>query len=208
MSLITIEYFQKELDDSASNENGLLTKAINRATASINTWSSRKYDPFESFDVTNNTPLAPDDIIAICIEIAKAYYFLSLGEVSRAGEEKAYWKTLLNDYKKDIQEIDISPVWKDQTISLNTYDNMLIGTQTASLQFHRVIPHNAYVLSGATAIWGKETHWTITKGYVYEDEHPDGWYFRALDSDVEGTLYYMRSYRKDGKDYASYQPLD
>jgi len=208
MSLITVEYLQDELDEGASNENGLLTKAINRATASINTWASRRYDPFEDFDITNNIPLAPDEIIAVCVEVAKAYYFLSLGEVSRNGEEQAYWKTILDAHKTDLYKLEITPKWETQPIALDSNDSMLIGTQTASARFPRIIPQNAYIISGASAVWSKNSHWVITKGQSFDDEHPDAWYLRGLDNTIEGILYYMRSYRKDGKDYAIYQTMD
>ena len=183
-----------------------LTYAVNSATAFVNTWTSRKYDPWDDFQESPEVILAPAEIGEICLQVAEAYYFIDIGQTTRDGNEDLYWDDFLERKKEELKEIGVSPTWETQTISLDSNDCMLIGSRSATGgMWPRVIPFTAQVISATTNIWIQPDDYTIRMGGDYTDEYPDAWYLDVnTGSSVEGTLRYMRTYRKDTIDYMRY----
>jgi len=205
MSIIPLVLLQNELPSDAVNSNNELTYAIAQATNFCNNWAY-KYDPFDDYDTDDDTTRAPDQIVRICLEMAKIYYWETVGEVTRDGDNYQIMQNEIENYQKKLQEIQISPSWEEQAISLDTNYCMLVGSRTnTGGMWPRVIPQTAQVIDGYN-VWVRPDHWTIRKGGTYSGEYPDAWYLEVSSSySVAGTLRYMRTYRNDSIDYARYQ---
>ncbi|MBU2177661.1 MAG: hypothetical protein KJ556_21425, partial [Gammaproteobacteria bacterium] len=214
----------------ATDVDSALTNAVTEATAFVNTWTSRNYLEWEAYstqaeegagasssssssstsgdgsraDDTTYTINAPNEIARICLQVSKIMYWQGQGHISRDGEEDEKLEGRLEYYRQLLEKIEISPVKKDVTISLDTNGCQLIGRNL------NIIPWNSYVVSASTNMWNQGEHWTIRKGGTYDDEYYDGWYFDASNytDTMEGTLYYWRSYRKDTKDYMRFVKED
>lgn len=221
--IIPIEYLDRELPEDATDVDGALTNAVTEATAFVNTWTSRNYLEWEEYSTeeeegagasssssssSSSTDAsiagpetyiinAPREIARICLQVAKIMYWQGQGQISRDGEEDEKLEARLEYYRQLLEKIEISPVKKNVSISLDTNGCQLIGRN------QNVVPWSSYVISATTNIWNQGEHWTIRKGGLYDDEYYDGWYFDASNytSTMEGTLYYWRSYRRDTKDY-------
>jgi len=206
MTIISTTMLTSGLPSDAATDTTQISDAVLEATAFVNTWSSKKYDPFDDYQESPELILAPREIGRICLQVAKAYYYMGVGEIYRDGNENASWELILETYRSQLISIDIQPTWETQAISLNTDNSMVIGSRvTTGGMWPRVIPQTAQVISGAGNTWLYPDDWTITKGGDYDDEYLDAWYLRAdTGSTVEGTLRYMRTYRNDGRDYARY----
>lgn len=209
MSIISVSYLKAELPNDANNLNKLLTKSVNRASSYINTWTSKRHYPFSDYDTTTGEPTAPDEIVFYCTEVAKAFYFSSIGEVSRSGEERSFWLSHLNEIKKDLQELKVSPEWLSDTISLDSNNVMSLGGSASNHGVFNIIPHNAEI-TGGTSQWVRNDDWKIVKGEFLNQAYigdyiTDSWYLYSTVSDsLDGTIHYMRTFRKDGGDYAIY----
>lgn len=204
MSIIPVSLLESELPDSAENNNNELTKAVNRATSFVNTWTSKKYDPWDNF-TTNDVTLAPDVIVEIAVGVAVLFYRKTSGDVSRDGEDNDLYIESKEDFKTELMDIIVPPKFQTLTIDLDSNDSMVIGSRTTTTGiWTRVLPANSHITSATTNIYVYGEDFTISKGGYNEDEYPEAWYLRAEDSNVEGTLNYMRTFRKDMHDYLVY----
>lgn len=209
MSIISVTQLDNELPADASNASGEMTDAVSQATGFINTWTSMHYDPFDDYYIDPTSPSveiapAPAIVQRMCLEVAKAFYFMSVGERYRDGLEKTSWAEYLDGIKTDLKMLSVAPEWKTQTISLDTSNAMVIGSRSALGFWPRVIPQTAQVVSATTNIWIPPDDWFIGQGAGLADEYPGAWYFYGGSSSVEGTLRYMRTYRNDAIDYGRY----
>lgn len=197
---------ENELSNDAENNNNEITRAVNSATGFINTWTSNRYDIWDNYNTDNDVPRAPDIIVAYCLRVAKMYYKEAIGEVWRDGGEDKSITDVLAEIKKELMKIIVPSEYTTQAISLDSNYSMLIGSRTTtSGQWTRVIPFNAHITSGGSSVYVINDDFWINKGGYYTDEYPDAWYLRTNQgSSVEGTLNYMRTYRKDCADYIMY----
>ena len=196
MSIISVAHLTQELPSDAENSNDEKTKAVAQASAFVDTWSN-KYYPWDDYDSSSGETEAPDIIVRLCLDIAKAMYYEAVSEVTRGGDERDALTTFLADKRAELQEIDIKPKLLTKTISLDSNDAMLIK------RFTHVIPQTAYVTSAvAGTVWNPVEDWRIARGGTNDDEYYNEWYFYANSSSVEGTLGYYRTYRNDGADYS------
>lgn len=213
MSIISVSYFKKELPEDTDNLNKLVTKAVSRASSFVNTWTSNRHYPFADYDSTTGEPTAPGDIVGYCIEVAKAYYYASIGQVSRNGEERRYWLDNLKIVREELQTIKISPEWYTKLISLDSNNIMSLGGTSVNHGVFQVVPCNAEIIDGASN-WERNNDWKIVQGAYLSpmfdaDYISDAWYLYSLyGSSLDGTVHYMRTYRKDGGDYAQYSRMD
>lgn len=206
MAIISISMLSNRLPGSPSGSD--LTLAVNRASSFVNTWAQR-YDPFDDYQESPESILAPAEIGELCLSAAEAFYYKQIGQRNRNGDEVQKWHDYLygdNGLKKQLQTIKIEPEWKTQAISLTSDNVMVIGSRTVTGgMWPRVIPFTAQVISATTNVWVYPDDWYIRKGGLYDDEYRDAWYLDCDNgSQVEGTLRYMRTYRSDGLDYARY----
>ncbi|HUX59530.1 MAG TPA: hypothetical protein VMV77_21330 [Bacteroidales bacterium] len=203
MSIVSINMLSDRIPGTSDGTD--LLNAVNRATSFVNTWTSKVYDPWEDFQASPELLLAPQVIGEICIEVAEAMYYMLIGQIQRDGEGNDLWRQLLDDKKEELQNIDVNPEWKSQAISLDSNKRMVVGTRnTVTGVYPRVIPFNANVISGAGNNWNRGTDYYVRQGGINRDENSDAWYFDAQSSSLEGTLNYLRTYRKDTKDYMTY----
>ncbi len=204
MSIIPVSLLESELPDSAENNNNELTKAVNRATSFVNTWTSKKYDPWDNF-TTNDVTVAPDAIVEIAVEVAKMFYQKTAGVVWRDGEDNDLYADAKENFKTELMDIIVPPEFQTLTISLDPNDSMVIGSRTTTTGiWTRVLPAFSHITSASVNIYVYGEDFAISKGGYNEDEYPDAWYLRAEDSNVEGVLSYQRTYRKDMHDYLVY----
>lgn len=206
--IISTTMLTNELPSDATDTNNVITNAVSMASSFVNTWA-KNYDPFDDYQVSPEIALAPDIIVRICIEVAKAYYYMGIGQIYRDGNENTAWNDQISNYREQLLNIIIEPTWETQTISLNTYNTMIIGSRTITGgMWPRVIPHNAQVIGSGSNVWTYPDDWYIRKGGVYDNEYLDAWYLDCTNgSSVEGTLRYMRTYRNDYRDYARYSEI-
>ena len=200
MSIISTAQLTAELPAGADSTK--ISNAVLRSSDLVNTWATH----YEIFPDITDAQTAPYQAQLIAVEIAKALYFMGIGQVYRDGQEQDSWQAVLNRYEKTLAEIDIPPSSFSKTISLDTNGVMLIQRGMNILRHH---PKMCYVLSAAAptgTIWNQGYHWDIRKGTDSEVEWTDGWYFDAeqYKSTIEGTLYYARTWRNDGLDYLRY----
>jgi len=202
MSIISTSMLTSRLPGISDGDTAL--NVINRGTSFVNTWTSKRYDPWDDFTESPEAAVAPYEIVEICLEVSEVFYYLDIGQKSRDGNDLTVYHDFLKGKKEELLSIDISPTWHNQAISLNSNKNMVIGNRTSGT-WTRVIPFNANIISNGTSIWTHPQHWTIRKGGNYVDEYTDAWYLDCNTGySVEGTLKYMRTYRKDCMDYARY----
>ncbi len=202
MSIISAKDQMSVLPSDADDTDGLVTLAASSASSFINTWTARKYYPFEDFNSTTGTARAPAIIVAKCKEIGKAFYYLSIDEEDRDGDEKEKWTKYLDRQQKILPDIHIPASINTQVVSFDSNGAMLIGADNG-IGYPQIIPFNAKVASGSTNVWINNTNFFVRKGGLNTDEYPDAWYLYRVDTDLEGTLTYTRTYRSDGADYAS-----
>ncbi len=210
MTIVSISMLSDRLPGTAASAD--LTLAVNRATSFVNTWA-KDYDPFDDYQESPESILAPPEIGDICLSAAEAFYYKEIGQRSRDGNETGYWQQYLYGdsemmgLRQQLMEITIEPTWETQTISLNSNNAMIIGSRTTTGgMWTRVIPFTAQVISGGSSVWVCPDDWSIRKGGNYTDEYPDAWYLDAnTGSSVEGSLRYRRTYRNDAMDYARYR---
>jgi hypothetical protein len=200
-----------------------LTLAVNRATSFVNTWA-KDYLPFDDYQISPEAILAPAEVGDICLSAAEAYYFLEIGQRNRDGTERTFWNEFLYGtktkgskssaddvpgLKSQLMEIRIEPEWQSQTISLNSDNVMLIGTRNSTTgAFEKIVPYLANITGTATDLQ-RNDEFVIRKGGFYDDEFYQAWYLDvdSGNSVTGGTLHYLRTYRKDAKDYADYKGL-
>ena len=189
-----------------------MTYAVNRATSFVNTWA-KDYLPFDDYQESPETILAPPEIGEFCLKAGEAFYYLETGQRNRDGNEDVGWNNFLygNDetegLKDRLKTIRIEPTWERQTISLDSNNVMLLGTRNSTTgAFERVIPYKANITGTSTALQ-RNDEFIIRRGGDYDDEYHDAWYL-DVDSNASvtnGTIHYLRTYRKDAKDYAEYK---
>lgn len=203
--IIPVEYLDNVLPEDADNQMDRQTNAVTMATAFVNTYASH-YLPFDGYSVTTGsgdeddtyTINAPNVIAQICTQVAIAFYFLSTDQVMRDGEERQLWNATLDRYKEGLRDIEIEPDEYQVTVSLDSEGYQLIARN------QNIIPNTAFITSGSSNIWNNGEHFYIRKGQLDADDYYfDGWYLDGSNEkdDLEGTLTYYRSYRRDGKDY-------
>jgi len=195
MSIISVAHLTAELPSDAENSNDEKTKAVSQASSFVDTWSN-KYYPWDDYDESSGEAEAPYMIVRLCLDIAKAMYYEAVSEMTRGGDERDALSLFLADKRTELKEIDIKPELKSKTIALDSNDAMLIK------RFTHVIPQTAYVTSASDGVWNAGSDWWISRGGRNDDEYYNEWYFYASGSDVEGTLYYYRTFRSDGVDYS------
>lgn len=205
-TIIPARYLDEMLDDDATNQYSRIDNAVIRATVFVNTYAVN-YLEFDAYTVDEGsgdnddtyTINAPHEIEFICLDVAKTMYYMSIDHVNRDGTEWQRYKDELDYYKDMLKNINIEPKQYSVAISLNTDNAQLIARN------QNIIPFSSYITSDTTNIYTNGEDFFIRKGGVYDDEYWDGWYLDANnDPDIEGTLYYYRSWRKDGKDYIHY----
>jgi hypothetical protein len=200
MSIINVEYLRKELNDDATNDNNLLEKAVKRGSNFVNSYTAKKYYPFDNYDVVNDEVKAPDLIISICVEVAKVYYNLSLSMTNREGEEIVFWQSMLKNLQKQLTDINISPDWIIETISLDTENRMILGSSLMTNNNFQVVPYHASIING-------------TENFILNDDFSiinigNLWYLQSLNnSSLNGNIHYMRTYKNTGEDYALYSSI-
>jgi hypothetical protein len=206
MTIISTALLSKELPKDAVSDEEHLTTAVAQASSFVDTWTSNHYDPFDDYTTSEGTETfpAPQAIVRECLEVAKAIFWMGVGQVFRDGEEKSSWQDFLDNKETSLSKIKVNPEWKSQAISLNSSNAMVIGARSTAGFWPRIIPHTAQVVSGESNVWLKPDDWYIQQGGEHEDEYSDAWYLYAASSSVEGTLRYMRTHRNDGFDYARY----
>lgn len=203
MSIVSINMLSARIPGSPSGAD--LLKAVNRATGFVNTWTSMNYDPWQDFQASPELTLAPVEIAEECLEIAETMYYIEIGEIQRDGEGRNLHQEFLKDKRESLQTINVMPTWESQTISLDSNNRMVIGTRdSVTGVWPRVIPFNAEVVSSSSSTWIRGEDWYIRRGGVNQNEFGNAWYFDAQSSSVAGTLHYLRTYRKDTKDYMNY----
>jgi hypothetical protein len=209
MSIISIDEFRKELDEDTTDYNKLLTKSVNRATSFVHTYTAMHHMPFDDFNATTGFPRAPDDIVNYCTQVATAMFYMSIGESSRDGKERTFWKDILIELSNELKKLRISSKWITETISVDSNDIMLLGADINNHQTYKVIPFNANITGGAST-WVNGTDFVIVTGEFLNgltnvEYLRDVWYLYGLENTtVDGTLHYMRSFRNDNSDYALY----
>jgi len=206
MPIIPESLLENELYDSAENTNNYLTTAVNRATGFVNTWTSNKYDPWDNYDTSNNTVRAPSEIVSYTINIAKLEFGRINGVVSRDEDGNDLYEESIKNYQDELSTINVTPLFQTQTVSLDANGCMVIGSRTTTSGiWTRVLPKNAHIESAGSSVYVVVDDFWITKGGDYDNEYPDAWYLRTTTgSNVEGTLSYMRTFRKDMRDYLTY----
>lgn len=203
-TIISTAWLLRELPPGANDDDDEITDAVFQATDFVNTWAN-KYDPFDEYDTSPDAPRAPHVIVRATLEVAKAIYFLRIGQIFRDGQEQTSWQDVLAYYQDYLMKVQVSPEWKTQAVSLDSNNAMVIGSLTTGHMYPRVIPQTAQVISGSSNTWLQPDDFTIAKGGRYDDDDPQAWYLYADSSSVEGTLRYMRTYRNDFLDYGKYQ---
>ena len=177
-----------------------LTNAANESSRLVNTWSVY-YEQWP--EVSGGVYTAPYEIVRACIEVAKALYYLAIGQVSRDGDEGVRHSDTLKYYQGYLREIEVEPEIESVAISVDSDGYQLIALNQHIVQYHP----QCRVESAASpqAVWNQGKHWYIRRGDDSEEEYYDGWYLDAsYDTSIEGTLYYARSWRNDGRDYQKY----
>ena len=204
-TIISVTHLKNILPADAADTNSVLTNATVEATSLVNSWASR-YLPFPEVDVYGYAQ-APGIVIYYCRQVAKCLYYMGIGQIYRDGAEKKSWQDDLQYYKKLLNELDIEPTVHTVTLDVDANGRMLIARNQNILPQH---PQCCLVSSlSPQEEYNYGEHWNISRGKLYEGEHDDGWYFTALDdkATIEGTLYYVRSYRNDTRDYMKYKGL-
>lgn len=201
MSIISVERLSNELPNDASNADGILSLVVNRASVLVKAHTSNRYDSWDDYDSSTGEAKAPYEIEFICMEVAKAMYFLAIGQVDNDGFGRNIHTQYIKDTKKDLQKIDISTVTLTQNVSLDANDAMLIGERVNNI-WTRVIPQVCHVETATSNTWIKDVDFVVRKGGTNTDEYFDAWYLYALDTSLEGVLHYVKTFRSDAGNYA------
>jgi hypothetical protein len=205
-TIISVTHLKNILPSDAADTNNDLTNAVSEASSLVNSWASH-YMPFAEVDV-NGYAQAPGIVVYYCRQIAKCLYYMGIGQIYRDGAEKKSWQEDLEYYKKLLNELEIEPTVHTVVLTLDSNYRMLIARNQNILPQHT----QCKLLSNESPqnSWNFGEHWTISKGRMYDGEYEDGWYFTAIDDEttIEGTLYYVKSYRNDTRDYMRYNNLD
>jgi len=202
--IVPVATITAQLPSDAVDTNNWITDAAYKATAFCNSYAVN-YDPFDEYNASTDATRAPYEVVHICTEIAKVFYYMAAGQIYRDGSETETWQSVLNNFKTELMELKIEPTWEEQTISLDSNSQMIIGDRNAGGAFPRVIPFRAEVISDTTNVWTEGEDWYIRKGSGYDDTHRNAWYMVTDTSEtVEGTLRYMRTYKNNAEDYGKY----
>jgi hypothetical protein len=204
-TIISTTHLQNILSSDAADTNSVITNAVIEASSLVNSWASH-YLPFPEVD-SNGNAQAPGIVLYYCKQIAKCLYFMGIGQVCRDGMEKKSWQDDLQYYKKLLNELEIEPTIHSVELDVDSNGRMLIARNQNILPQHTQCRLVSALSPQEEYNYGE--HWNITRGKQFEGEFEDGWYFTALDdkATIEGTLYYVRSYRNDTKDYMKYNDL-
>lgn len=204
MTIISTAMLQKILPSDATDTNSEITNAVTMSNAIVNTETSDRYESWE--DYSDTSIVAPADIGFYCLQIAKHIYYQNIGSVVRDGAEEIDHEERIDYYRNLLKKIKIPPKLCTLTISLDSDGYQLIARN------QNILTYKGYIISsdssssdsGATR-WNIGTHFWILKGSQIDTDSywTDGWYLDGSShkDDLEGTLYYYRSYRIDGKDY-------
>ena len=201
MTIIATAHLIRELPLDATNENGAIDDAVEQASSFVQNHAIR-YEYFDDYQESPVDILAPGEVGRVCLEVAKAFYYLRIAQVNRNGDDLLFWQSIIDNYKSELKTIIIEPTWETQTISLDSNKAMRIGTLDNGGTWPHVIPFKSEVISATTNTWVYHEDFEIEKGGRYTDENPNAWYLYADTSSLEGTLRYLRTWRKDGFDYA------
>lgn len=205
-TIISTLHLQSALKPGATDTESRLTNACQAATNFINS-NAVRYHTFDNITAQGITQ-APAVIVMYCKIIAKIFYHILIGDIFLDGSEEKTWNDMLDKYRKIIRELEIEPSVHQKVISLDTNGCMLITRNQQILPYHP----DCKVVSSASPQedWNQDEHWTIRKGGKWDEENTDGWYFDAstYKDEIEGTLYYARSYRNDNHDYLTYGKVD
>lgn len=206
MPIIPESMLENELPNDAENNNKEITRAVNSATGFVNSYTSNRYDIWDNYDSSNDIPRAPDVIVAYTLKIAKIYYYQAIGDVWRDGGEAVTFQEVIDSQKNELLKLLVPPDWNTQAVSLDSNYCMVIGSRTTtSGTWTRVIPKNAHITSDGSSTYVINDDFWINKGGEFDNEYQDAWYLRTnYGSSVEGTLNYMRTYRKDMADYIAF----
>lgn len=188
-------------------DNTTATAVVEAATSFVNT-NALRYHPFDTI-ADDGTTQAPAIIVMYCKEIAKTMYLQAIGQTKRDGNETEDLQDVLDYYQDKLRDtkFQIEPAIIAKTISLNSNGSMLIARGQEILTYHPLCRVES--ADSPQNEWNQDEHWHIRRGTTDdESEFSDGWYFDAetYKDDIEGTLYYARSFRNDGWDRIRFNP--
>ena len=198
MAIITTTQLSGELPTGYTTAQVL--NAVTEASRLVNTWCIN----YEEWPDESESVDAPDEIQRACIEIAKALFFLATGAQDRDGEEADLHGDTLKYYEGYLKTIEVNPEILHGTIDLDSN-----GVQLLARNQHILVYHPECRIESAASppdIWNQDYHFEIRKGTDATDEYLDGWYLDAetYEDDIEGTIYFARSWRNDGLYYQKY----
>ncbi len=200
MSIISTAYLQAELP-TVDFDSTAAASAVVRASGFCNTWTSKHYYAWDDYQASPDLPLAPPEIVQICLELAKCYYYLTTNEENADGDKVERCYSIIEVQKQELLNIDIAPTLESLTISLSSENTQVIGSQnTTSGTFPQVLKSSS-IISDSSNVWNYGDDYTMRKGGANTDEYYNAYYLEANSSSVEGTLKYWRTYRNDGIDY-------
>lgn len=200
--IIPTDHLEKVLPSDANDTLSAITNAVTEASAFVNTWTSKHYETWDDYTAGSNDTYtfgAPREIVRICTQVSKHMYYLNVGSITRDGAEDVDHENRLEYYRDILEKIDVKPTEHNTTISLDSEGYQLIA------QNQNILTHKAKIDSGSSNIWNLGIHFFVVKGSAIDSDDylMDAWYLNgsSYSSTLEGTLYYWRSYRNDGKDY-------
>jgi hypothetical protein len=200
--IIPVLHIEKQLPDDATDKLSAITNAAYESSAFVNTWTSRHYETWDEYTEESDdgyTLNAPREICHVCTQVAKHMYYLNIGSIQRDGAEEIDHEARIEYYRKMLEKIQVKPTQHTLTISLDSDGYQLIA------QNQNILTHKAKITSATTNKWNLGSHFYIIKGSAIDvdDYLTDAWYVdgSSYRGRLEGTLYYWRSYRNDGRDY-------
>ncbi len=209
--IIPVVNLAKVLPSDATDTNSEQTWAVTEASAFVNTWTSKHYETWDAYTSTD-TLNAPREICYITTQIAKHMYYHNIGSVTRDGAEDVDHEARIEYYRDLLSKIDVKPTQHELTVDLDDDGYQLIARNQNILTHRGHIAEATGQSSSSSSestqtgtIWNIGKHFYIIKGGLIDAYNywNDGWYLDASTyvSTLSGTLYYWRSYRRDGKDY-------
>ncbi len=189
--IISENYLENELS-SIDYSSTAGTLAVVRASDKINTWTSTQYLRWD--DTIGDVPQAPASIVSMCVELAKAEYFLSTNEANADGDRQTLQYQIQADIELKCSTIKVVPEVVSVAISLDTNGCQLLGTQNVSDGSYPMILPTGNIISGSSNNWGYNKDFYIRRGGSYDGEQSSAYYLEKIDDDLEGTLFYRRAF--------------
>ena len=209
--IIPVSYLAKVLPSDATDTNSEQTNAVTEASAFVDTWTSKHYEPWDDYTGTS-TLNAPREICYITTQLAKHMYYMNIGSTQRDGAEDVDHEARIEYYRNLLTNIDVKPTEHTLTINLDDDGYQLIARNKNILTcrgYIGPIAENSSSSSDGTedsdVVWNLGVHYFIRRGSSIDTQEywNDGWYVdgTTYKDSLSGVLHYWRSYRNDGKDY-------